>query len=375
VSSVHSIERITSAQELSSYQAEWQQLVDSSSGVSVFQTYEWITEWLDCFWKDRPLAFLLVKKNGTPVALAPLLRDESGELWCKRSLVSPVNPHSKHGDLIGPSDGVECLGGLLNFLCSEYGSFRLAFKQSGRDSKWIGSLEALAEEHGLGAVIKGESAVPVVRIEGDWPSYLKSRSKHLRREMRRKLRKLEAAGDVRWSTVTDRAECEAALEDVFEIERHSWKQDTGESFTAEQGLDRLYGNFARRAAERGWLRLHLLHLDSRPIAHIYGFEFKGAYHAVKTSYDQSYQHLSPGVSLFEYALRDAFEQRYQVFDFLGHASRWKNELSNEVRLERNVCFFPKGSVRCRTCKWYRDELKPTVKARLPFLLALRSKLR
>ena len=58
------------------------------------------------------------------------------------------------------------------------------------------------ERHSL---VRRKADTPIIRLEGDWETYLASRPKHLQREVRRKSRKLEANWEVAWSTVSDAA--------------------------------------------------------------------------------------------------------------------------------------------------------------------------
>ena len=44
----------------------------------MFDSYEWVTTWLESFWKDRPIAFLFVRDGRSLAGVLPLLSDSDG---------------------------------------------------------------------------------------------------------------------------------------------------------------------------------------------------------------------------------------------------------------------------------------------------------
>jgi CelD/BcsL family acetyltransferase involved in cellulose biosynthesis len=370
------VQEVERTSDLARHRDAWNAVVAGSARSDLFQTYEWLTTWLESFWKDKPIAFLLVQRDHALVGLAPLLRDEEGVLWCPRSLVSPINPHVPRSDMLF-LDGQqqEGLDAVLAHLRSTRRRVKLSFRHVDQASTVLAALPAVLDHQRLATIRWEGSGSPLVNISGDWEGYLKSRSGHFRSELKRKVKKLEQAGAVRWALVTTVEECDRVMEDVLQIERNSWKEKTRSSFTARHELEHFYRELARRCAEAGWLRMHLLHLDSKPVAYIYGAVYKNVYYAIKTSYDEAYGSLSPGAALFDHALHDAFDQGLARFDFLGAEARWKNEMANAVRGHANVCVFSRSQIVCHWCGLYEHGLKPFVKARVPMLVVVTRKLR
>ena len=85
-----------------------------------------------------------------------------------------------------------------------------------------------------------------------------------------------------------------------------------------------YRSLARRSAERGWLRLHLLYLDGRPVAYFYGVAYRNQLYGLKTSDDVAFAKRL-GVVVVLHALQAAFEEGVSVIDFLGfyYVGRWR----------------------------------------------------
>ena len=368
------IREITKLTELEQHREDWERLLDTASNSEFFQTYEWLRTWLETFWADKPIAFQLISQHGQLVAMAPLLLDDRGDLKCPGSLAFPVNAHAKRTDMTCAASPRHVLSALLDRLQKTHHPLRLSLQNVEMNSPVSQVLEETARSAGLRVLIQGMPASALVRIDSDWERYLESRSPHTRREMKRKRNKLDRAGLVDVRPVTEAAHCDSALDDVFQIERRTWKERSGTSLTTEAGADRFYAELARRCAERGWLRIYLLYLEGQPVAHIFGILYKNEYYALKTSYDESYRELSPGAVLFSYALEDAFSQGWSAFDFLGEESRWKNELATTARRYVSFCAFPPGAYRCRWCRTYQQKVKPFVKANIPAAVTLKRKL-
>ena len=373
--SVLRVEEISTVGDLSRYRHEWQALAAESERSDFFQTYEWLTTWLESFWTERPIAFLFLWDNDVLSAVVPLLRDEKGSLWCAHSLVFPNNEHGGRVDLLHRGDPEQPLGCALDYLSRQNGGTRIALRLTDKTSAISSVLSTISRQHHMRTIVTETHASPVIRVEGDWESYLKSRSRHLRGELRRKRKKVEQAGKAEWMTITTLEQCDRTLTDVFQIEQNSWKEDTGSSFTARATLSQFYSELARRCARHGWLRLYLLYLDGQPVAHVYGVFYKNEYYALKTSYDQAYQKLSPGSVLFEYALQELWSAGVQVVDFLGVEARWKNSLATDYRSHVRVCLYSSHLPRCRMCDFYHQQLKPLIKNKAPLVVKARRMLK
>jgi CelD/BcsL family acetyltransferase involved in cellulose biosynthesis len=361
------VEEVTTAAELGRFRAEWEDLAERAPHAELFETHLWISAWLDTYWKDGPLAFLFVRRGEELVGLAPLLDDREGRLGCPRALVTPVNPHARRCSLLaadGPGSVVEAVLGHLER--TRRGS-RMRLRCCDAASPVV---EALEGRRPL-SLVRQKDTNPIIRLAGSWEEYLASRPRHLRHELARKRRRLETEWDAKWVSVADAAGAERAMTDVLRIERNSWKDREGTSLVSEPGASAFYTRIARTCAARGWLRVDLLYLDGEPVAHILGVAHRGTHYALKTSYDEAYRAWSPGIVLFQNAIRKAFEDGLATFDFLGADSRWKTELANDQRAHVEVCAFSGTALRCRWDRARVARIKPFLDERAPALVALR----
>jgi CelD/BcsL family acetyltransferase involved in cellulose biosynthesis len=376
------VEEVTRAADLEGHREEWQDLVGRTDGALFFQTYEWMTSWIDRFWKDRPLAFLFVRNDQRLIGLAPLLADEEGRFSCPGSLVLASNEYSLRAEFLGG----DILDSVVGHLRETRGHVRLALMNVQTDSPLLAQLPAVARRHHLSSFSRAGWSSPVVRFPDGWQSYLRSRSGHVRSELRRKNRRIEASGTVVFVAASTPEECARVIEDVISIEKNSWKHSIGHSLDLEPDNERFYRDLAQRSAAKGWLRMYILYLNSKPAAFVYGFVFRNEYYAFHTSFDDTYRNLSPGAILFSHVLRDACSQGLQVFvgampasicdfDSLREEARWKSEIATALCFRSNVCVFSRSQVRCHLSKAYHTRLKPFVKTRMPYVVEAKRRLR
>ena len=361
------VEEVTAASGLGPFQAEWEGLAERAPHAELFETHLWITAWLDSYWKDGPLAFLFVRSGEELVGLAPLLDDREGSLGCPHSLVTPVNPHARRCSLLAAGDPGPVVAAALAHLERTRRGSRMRLRCCDASSPVVAALEGRRPL----SLIRQKDCSPIIRLEGDWEAYLASRPRHLRRELARKRKRLETEWDAKWVSVADSAGAERAMTDVLRIERSSWKDREGTSLVSEPGASAFYARIARNCAARGWLRLELLYLDGEPVAHILGVAHRGTCYALKTSYDEAYRAWSPGIVLFQHAIRKAFEDGLHTFDFLGDDSRWKTELANDQRAHVDACAFSGSALRCRWDRARVVRIKPFLEERAPALVMLR----
>lgn len=366
------VAEVADAAALVGYREDWDALATAASTGSFFETYAWLSNFLVSFWQPRQSAFMFVREDGALVGVVPFLVDPDGDAWCRHTLTLPEHSHFPLANIL-TADGARprVLDAVMRHVLQTRGPTSMVFTRVDRASALWSDLAASMERLNLTWHRWEGESIPWIRVTGTWDSYLATRTAHTRSELRRKRRKIEKAGHVAFSVASTPDECETALHDIMDIERNSWKEQEGTSFNNEPGAGPFYTAVARDAAASGALRLYVLYLDGKPVAHIHGVVYKNDYLAIKTSYNESYRELSPGSVLFEYALRDAFERGFASFDLLGVEARWKNELATDLRARSTACVFPSLSIRCRSCRTYECTLKPYLKEHAGWLATVK----
>jgi len=188
---------------------------------------------------------------------------------------------------------------------------------------------------------------------------LESVSGHLRGEIGRRRRMLEREGSVTFRTVSGGPTLEEEVGTFLKLEASGWKGRSGTSILGNPSAESLYFGFARAAAEKGWLRLHLLELNGVPIAIDYGCAFGGRGVFIKTGFDEAYRRMSPGTLLLAETLRRAIEEGLHSYDFLGAAEHHKTRWTSEVHARERIWAYRREALPGYV---YRKRVRPLLKS-------------
>lgn len=300
----------------------WDALLARKAGASVFLTPQWQAVWWRHFGPPSALRLLAVGPQDAPLGLAPLRAD--GEHWRFLGSTDLFDYH----DFIDAAPGfhealVECL--------DAHPWATLELESLREDSPALTRLPALLEAKGWRVQIEDEDVVPGVALPPTWDEFLAELRKKDRHELRRKLRRLEAAGEHRIAVSTTEtlaadlerftglmAESREEKRDFLVPERQAFLAD---ALTAMQ--------------EAGTLRLLTLELDGEAVAAVICFDFGGTRYLYNSGYRLALGHLSVGLMLKALAIRDAIEQGLGYFDFLRGDEPYKYHLgAQDVHLRR-----------------------------------------
>jgi CelD/BcsL family acetyltransferase involved in cellulose biosynthesis len=198
------------------------------------------------------------------------------------------------------------------------------------DADWIGSL-AGRSRRALSIIHLTQDRMPATELDGlTWDDYLGGRSRKLRGRIRRDTRALERDHGLRFRLTEDPVTLEEDMEAFFRLHESRWAERGGSRSIMERSR-RFHLDFARDALERGWLRLWLLELESRPVAAWYGWRLGDRYSHYLGGFDPEWAHHGLGIILLARAIRGAIEEGAGEFDFLLGAEPYKLRFATKER--------------------------------------------
>ena len=310
-----------SLDELEAVASEWNEL--ALMAANPFVTVEWLTSWWSAFGVGQPVILALRDRTGRLIGGAFCFKD-------RRRLETPANPGTGYGhwDVLA-RDGDARRDVWHALAANAPPRLRLAGLLDDR-----GAVQSAREEltsAGFAVFTRRGSPCPYLVLPDQWETLLRGVSRNLRSQVARKGKGLERMGAVRFRTVTGGEELPAALEDLFRLEASGWKAREGTAILSDPASAALYRSFAARASQRGWLRLHLLELDGRPIAGDLGCVFAGTEFLLKTGFDERLADASPGLVLLARTLEATIAEGHKAYDFLGGAQHYKLRWGAEPR--------------------------------------------
>jgi CelD/BcsL family acetyltransferase involved in cellulose biosynthesis len=177
------------------------------------------------------------------------------------------------------------------------------------------------------------SFLPVAGTVHDFRARLGTR---MRNNLRRARKRLQREARVEARFLAGEAATAEAFARFTALEAASWKGRAGTAVARSPGLAAFYNTLARRLAARGWLELHFLEADGRPIAGQLAVRFGQALVIPKIAYDEDFTRYAPGNLLAEAAIERAFADGDIVE--INHASdmpwqrHWRMERSRYYTL-------------------------------------------
>ncbi len=211
------------------------------------------------------------------------------------------------------------------------------------------ALERIAAEIGAMLVRYPGERSPVLPISTDWETYLAGRSRNFRYNLGRKRRRLEQQGlTERW--ITDEADADELLAQIWAIEEASWKVEADMAMLADSHERTLYKRLVPELARRGLLQANVLYLGEQPAAYSLCYRWRGSMGQIKTSFDHGLQKLGPGGVVTESAIRRAFDTGASEFDFLGPWMHHKSLWTDQIRPHDNIFLFA-PNLRGRLLGW------------------------
>jgi CelD/BcsL family acetyltransferase involved in cellulose biosynthesis len=338
------IATVEDAAGLGALREEWNELLEASPADGLFLTWEWHSSWWRHLAADSRLSVLAVRRGSRLVALAPFAHHRGGgRLRIGASRLKPLGNGpvgSDYLDLVARA-GEEIRA--LRVVAGELERRRtiVELPQLLRRSSGAELLARLLEQRGWRSLERVTHLCPYADLrDHTWESFLQSLGARHRENVRRRIRKLEAGFDVRFTRVEDPGELPEAFAALLDLHHRRWAPRGGSDGLHTPELIAFHRDFSRLALERGWLRLYLLHVGGRPAAAIYGFRYRDRFLHYQGGFDPAHAHLGVGLVSMAFAIREAIAEGAREFDFLHGEEPYKFLWARDVRELMRLELYP-----------------------------------
>jgi CelD/BcsL family acetyltransferase involved in cellulose biosynthesis len=168
-----------------------------------------------------------------------------------------------------------------------------------------------------------------------WDGYLASRSSNFRSQLGRKRRALEREHEVRFRLCREPASVDRDMQTLFELHLDRWRTRGRTTLDSERARA-FHLDFARAAAEQGWLRLWFLEVGGETVAGWYGWRLGNKYLYYQAGFDPAWGAHSPGLLLLARTIEAAFEEGAAEYDLLLGDEEYKTRFATGSRTARTV---------------------------------------
>ena len=286
----------------------------------------WLQAWWKGFGEGYDLYLHSVKKGDDLPGIGPLL--VKGE---NASFIGSADVCDYQDFIVNPGMEQVFFNALLDKL-SEHGIAHLDLRSLRPDSSVLGHLTNVARGRGYDVSCEPDGISLEVGLPPTWDEYLKMLSGKQRHEVKRKLRRLKEAGEIRLSVIEDIGEVKDAMVIFLDLFRKSGED---KSAFMTRGMESFFNSIASAMAELRILKLYILELEAQPAAAVMCFDYNDTIYLYNSGYDPRFRSLSVGLLCKILSLKDSIERGKMNYDFLKGAEAYKYHLGGrEVHLSR-----------------------------------------
>ena len=302
---------------------DWRRIFESMPTSSAFDSLEWNRIWWDHFGGDSKLMLrTVVRPNGTIAMIAPMRLDSShDEGVCTflggTDLVDYLG--FKHDEELR----VEDVRDLLQSLYDDSEITALVLESLPEDSHTIHAVKEVAGDIGWEVHVWDEGVAPRVSLPSSVDEYFASLTKKHRHELRRKLRRLDNAGEVEQIELKSPDEIDARIGDFIDLHRGS-SIDKNEFMTSER--EAFFREMAVKLAEKDITRLYFLTLNGQDVATSLAFKVGTTKYLYNSGYDPERSWLAVGLLNHAINILKSIDEGIKVYDFMRGDERYKYHL-------------------------------------------------
>ena len=302
--------------------AQWDHLLAESPADTVFLTSGWLRAWHETFGRTRPLIIPQIRIDGELVAAAAF-HENNGAIE-----FAGTGPSDYSDVLISSKVEGNARTHLINTLLHEAKTVAQSLRnfRLGRIQPESEFLQLIADpSFELLATPVGEAiAAPYLDM-----SFVEERL--LKKSLRRHERGLERHGNVASTTVATAAEILPQLDEFFAQHVKRWQFSGETSLFLQEHTREFYRRLTNRLDATGQVRFTTVRLDGHLIAAHFGFYHANRFIWYKPTFEPDLAKFSPGEVLIKKLLELARDEGAQVFDFTIGNEPFKLRFASGVR--------------------------------------------
>ncbi|MCC7363333.1 MAG: GNAT family N-acetyltransferase [Dehalococcoidia bacterium] len=307
---------LVTSESFEQLEAEWAALHAACPDATPFTHPAWHATWLRHFGAGVEPVYLSFRRGEELVGTAAL--EITGDT--ARAL-GDHNVRDYAGPLAAPGEEARVASALLEWLREDL-TPKAELWGIAAGAPMHAALEEAAADNGWLFEVAHEAVCPAIDVSGGFEAYVAGLPKHERHELRRKMRNLAAAGDVRFESETGAAVGQQ-IDRLLHLMRAS-RADKDEFLTPT--MEAFFRDLAGTFGELGLARLGTLWLDGQDAAAVFTFENHRTVYLYNSGYDPAHARLAVGLVSKAHAIDEAAARGKTTFDFLRGDEEYKRRL-------------------------------------------------
>ena len=304
----------------------WQQNSNTSQWSCLFVLPVWLKVWWKNFNRGAKLYLLSIHQEDQTIGIAPFQRKGNAVQF-----IGDENVCDHFDCIVAPENTAKFYRILINHLKQD-GVEKLDLGLVRQDSSVFTKLLPVSEEAGCRISYEHSDTLFELELPDSWDAYLSILRGKERHEIRRKLRRLNEAGQVNSRLVEETSSVKKEMEIFLNLFRSN-RSDKA-SFMKNQMVS-YFMDLAHALAEVKILKLFFLEIDSKPVAASMCFDYQSTMFLYNNGYDRHYSSLSVGLLSKVLSIKESIQSGKKTYDFLKGTEIYKQRLGGKpVQLNR-----------------------------------------
>jgi CelD/BcsL family acetyltransferase involved in cellulose biosynthesis len=313
---MYQIKLITTLEELSKLEEEWNYLLTQTPSKTVFQTFEWSFTWwcaVGSYNSGAELHVLAVREDGEPRAIVPLMIQNKSS---HRVLTFLSAPYADYHDIIfKQTSKYQTLAEIMEYLAAEHEIWdQIDLDEIPEVSSLLMYYRQVQKKAPCSRLtLQTGTICPRLYLTND-ALFAKSAN---RKEYLIKIRRLSRLGQLKCYHHFSPESIRSRLPLFKAMHRKEWNNHSNTIGPFEDpDVARFFSKLVDSMSPRGWVMLTELVLDAWPIAYYFSFAYERTYWAYRTCFETELARYSPGHVMLRYILHYLKQEGYAVFDFM-----------------------------------------------------------
>lgn len=333
------VKMITTLEEFSRLEKDWNGLLASSPADSIFLRWEWLYEWWKAYGEDRALCILLVFRGIDLIGIGPFYtrKNWNGVIPSKKLQFLGTTEEkliSEYMDIIyRRGECEEVTGAIIDHVIKTDLSSDILLQKVVSNSETIATIERKAREGNCLFLKAGEESSPYISLPSDYDEFLKSCSYAMRYKIRSNHRKISKYPEVVFRKTSRGSELQSDIDEFIRLHQLRWKaKQMAGAFSDKEFLE-FQRSIMSRLLDKGWLELSFLSVGGRNIAINYNIRYGDKVYFYQAGFDTGFsRNISPGLLLHSFCITEAIKNGVKEYDFLlGNADLYKKRWANGSR--------------------------------------------
>ncbi|MBN2512086.1 MAG: GNAT family N-acetyltransferase [Sedimentisphaerales bacterium] len=330
---------ITALDDIVCLQSRWDKLVQSER-LDISATFDWAMALLESHLDNKGLTVVTVEDDaGTLQGIFPFYVKQKTVRKLPVNVICPIAQlFCIHHDLLirsGRHDVLKIMIDQLNNIPGVKGWNTIEVPEVECGSSTDCVLSELSKTYKYNSIVCKGSLSPFIKMDGiSWDEYFASINKKFRSNFKRKQKNFDESGKAEIQKVDHIAD---RLNVIDAIESKSWKHKNLSAIDDVDEQKKFYEYLMNKYGKQ-FLFFTLL-FDGKYVSYTMGLLFNRKYYSLKTSYDETFRKLSPGIVLRLKLLQYCFDNKLLEFDFCGKNEPWKMEFTEVLRNHNNYIIY------------------------------------